>query len=788
MKARYRGFLKSVLPVAAAVLIFLQASPAFTMRITNESLKPIAKVVRKEIRAGRIPGAVVLIGDRKKVRYLKAFGYRAIKPKKLPMTTNTIFDLASLTKVIATTTAVMQLAERGKLGLDEPVSKYWPEFGSNGKEDITIRELLTHYSGLRPDLKLDSDWLGYKTALSKICNQTPTCEPGTHFVYSDINFEILGEVVRRVSGEPLDIYCSKHIFRPLGMKNTFFLPPRSLRKRIAPTEYEHGRSGRILWGEVHDPTARRMGGVAGHAGLFSTASDLAVFAKMLLNRGSIRRAHILDAASVEMMTVPQTPAVRVPPHGLGWSLDAPLSSNRDVLFPAGSFGHKGYTGTFIWIDPVSGTYVIVLTNRVHPYGKGDAEPLREHILALVSKALGPLSERRVLASRPSLKSYYSLMKNNAEKVRTGIDVLEAEKFAPLAGLRVGLITNHSGLDSAGRRDIDLLRRAPHMQLVALFSPEHGLSGDKDEKISSAADPSLGLPVYSLYGDTLRPTEKMLEGIDALVFDVQDIGARFYTYISTMAYAMEEAARKGIAFYVLDRPNPLTGLSVQGPPMDEDLKCFTGYFPLPVRHGMTVGELAQMFDHENGIGADLHVIRMKGYRRDYWYDDTGLAWVNPSPNIHNITEAVLYPGVAMVEGSDVSVGRGTATPFELLGAPWVNSRKFASYLNHRSISGVRFIPADFTPQSAPFKNRDCHGVRIILEDRDALNTALLGIEIVGALYRLYRDNFNIDQTLQMVGSRKVVQSVKNGVNPKIIARQWQKDLDRFRKLRSRYLLY
>jgi len=787
MNALCGGFLKSALGVAAAVLI-LQALPASAMRIPDEGLKPIAKIVRKEIRAGRIPGAVVLIGDKKKVRYLKGFGYRAIKPKKMPMTTNTIFDLASLTKVIATTTAVMQLVEKGSLGLDDPVSKYWPEFGANGKEDVTIRELLIHYSGLKPDLKLDSEWLGYDTALLKICDQTPTCQPGTRFLYSDINFEILGEIVRRVSEKPLDVYCEAHIFRPLGMKNTFFKPPRSFRKRIAPTEYEHGTSGNMLWGEVHDPTARRMGGVAGHAGLFSTASDLALFAKMLLNGGSMRNAHILDATSVEMMTLPQTPGDRIPPHGLGWSLDAPLSANRDALFPAGSFGHKGYTGTFIWIDPVSGIYIIVLTNRVHPYGKGDAEPLRQQILSVVSKALGPLSESRVLARRPALKSYYGLMKNHMERVQTGIDVLEAENFAPLSGLRVGLITNHSGLDSTGRRDMDLLRRAHNLKLVALFSPEHGISGDLDEKISSATDSSFGLPVYSLYGDTLRPTEKMLDGIDALVFDVQDVGARFYTYITTMAYAMEAAAGKGIAFYVLDRPNPITGLTVQGPPMDEDLKCFTGYFPLAVRHGMTVGELAQMFDQEDRIGADLHVVRMKGYRRDYWYDETGLAWVNPSPNIHNITQAILYPGVAMVEGSDVSVGRGTTTPFELLGAPWIRAAKFASYLNHRRIKGVRFTPTDFTPQSGTFKNRGCHGVRIILEDRDALDTALLGIEIVSALYHLYREDFNIDKTLHMVGSRKAVQSVKDGVDPKIIAGQWQKDLERFKKIRARYLLY
>lgn len=374
------------------------------------------------------------------------------------------------------------------------------------------------------------------------------------------------------------------------------------------------------------------------------------------------------------------------------------------------------------------------------------------------------------------------------RVKTGIDVLEAENFAPLAGLRVGLITNHSGQDSAGQSTVEILRRAPGIKLVAIFSPEHGLSGRMDREVSSGIDPSSGLPVYSLYSGARRPTEKMLEGLDALVFDVQDAGVRFYTYITTMGYAMEAAARKGLSFYVLDRPNPITASFVQGPVMDRDMESFTGYFPLPVRHGMTVGELASLFNSENKIGVNLHVVRMRGYERADWYDNTGLIWVPPSPNLHTLREAVLYPGVAMVEGANVSVGRGTGTPFELVGAPWVQADELAAYLNGRKIQGVRFTPVDFIPESDRYKTKVCHGVSISLEDREILDPTVLGIEIAAALYKLFPGDFQIHKALSLIGSQKVLQAIEEGYDPRTIADNWQKPLEDFISLRSKYLLY
>ena len=762
------------------MLSVVTATSASSQVLREEQWVPIAEMAKKEIQAGNIPGAVILIGNQGKVVYRRAFGFRAQKPKKVPMTTDTIFDMASLTKVIATSTAVAQLVEMGKLNLEDPVAKYWPEFKVNGKEAITVRDLFTHYSGLRPDLDLKPNGSGYDTALRMVEEEKPLLPPGMSFIYSDINFIILGELVSRISGESLDVYCVDHIFKPLEMKDTGFKPSLPLRSRIAPTQHQHGTTGKILWGEVHDPVAYSMGGVAGHAGLFSTADDLAIFAQMLLDGGSREGVQVLSPPMVKKMTTPQSPPDKMPLRGLGWNIDSSLASE-------GSYGHKGFTGTGIWIDPASKTYVIILTNRVHPNGKGKVESLRTKILSFVNEAIGPVSVERILAGRP-LPSQYEQGESHNEKVQMGIDVLATEKFASLAGLRVGLITNHSGIDSVGRRTVDILHLAPDVKLAAIFSPEHGFSGKADRKVSSVKEPLTGLPIYSLYGDVVRPTQKMLVGLGALVFDIQDAGARFYTYITTMGYAMEACAKKGIPFYVLDRPNPINASLVQGPVLDSNLRSFTGYFPLPVRHGMTVGELAEMFNVERKIGVKLHVIKMRGYERSHWYDETGLLWLSPSPNLQTLTETILYPGVAMVEGANVSVGRGTTTPFELLGAPWINGDELASYLNSRRIQGVRFTPLDFTPNSSRFKNQLCHGVQIVLLDRQGLDSPALGIEIASALYGLYPKDFQLDKTLGLIGSRKVLQAVKDGQDPTSIVRDWQGPLEQFCKLRSKYLLY
>jgi uncharacterized protein YbbC (DUF1343 family)/CubicO group peptidase (beta-lactamase class C family) len=783
------------LPLIAAFcgLLILAESGCATAagrQLSPSALEEIAPITRREIQAGRIPGAVVVIGHDGRIVYRRAFGDRALRPSPVPMTTDTIFDLASVTKAVATATAIMQLVERGGLRLDAPAATYWPAFGAHGKRAITIRDLLTHYSGLPPDLDTSAKWSGYRAAMRRITATRPVCARDTRYIYSDINFEALGEIVRRVSGMPLNRYSRKFIFAPLAMRDTFFHVPPSMRSRVAPTDPS---ADPLVPPHVQDSTAYRMQGVAGHAGLFSTAGDLAIFAQMMLDEGRRGQARILTPASVEEMTAPMSPRGEPRLRGLGWDLGPVLAANRYQLPPAGSYGHKGYSGTMLWIDPVTGTYVVILTNRVYMGAGGDAELLRTRILAVVAEAAGDLSSADVLKRDPALAAWCGsnhgcMRTGESRRVETGADLAESSHFAALKGLRVGLITNRAAVDSAGRDLLHVMRAAPGLRLVALFTPEHGFSAFAEGDVASGVEEKSGVAMFSLYGTARRPTSEMLSGIDALVFDLQDSGARFYTYPTTMAYAMEAAARRGIEFFVLDRPNPISAAIVQGPVMDSDLRSFTGYFAMPTRHGMTIGEMAEMFNAENRIGARLHVIAMRGYRRGDWFDQTGLAWIAPSPSLRTLTETTLYPGVAMVEGTNVSVGRGTGTPFELVGAPWVTSDALSSYLNARAIAGLHFAAADFTPAASTYAGRACHGVRIFLDDRTELNSPALGIELASALHHLYGREFDLEKALAMVGSRRVLDEIAAGEDPRAIVAGYQARLDRFRLLRAQFLLY
>jgi uncharacterized protein YbbC (DUF1343 family) len=759
--------------------------------------------VDRAIAADEIPGAVILVSRRGHTEVHCAYGQRALLPVPEKMTLDTVFDAASLTKVVATTSAVLKLMEEGKVRLNDPVVRYLPEFAANDKGDITLRHLLTHTSGLRPIPRLPEKWQGTEAVLKAIYDDTLVAAPGARFLYSDCGFILLGELVRRVSGLPLDEYTVRNIFAPLGMNDSRFNPPASWRAHIAPTEEidlptgEKAGSGkgRILRGVVHDPRARGMGGVAGHAGLFTTAADLAKFARMLLAQGALPggKPRLFAQATIALATSPQTPPWSPSLRGLGWDIDTVFSAPRGDLFPAGtSFGHTGFTGTSIWIDPASESFVILLTNSVHPRVRPAISSLRSRLATVFARQIGagpasttPIQRSVGAALRPYAPGGYAL--RNGE-TKTGIDVLVEEDFASLRGKRVGLITNHTGIDRTGRSTIDLLHKAEGVKLVALFSPEHGIRGEFDDKVASSVDARTGLTIHSLYGETRRPTDKMLEGIDTLVFDIQDAGIRFYTYTVTMAYAMEEAAKRGIAFYVLDRPNPLGGEAIEGPLLDKDRLNFVGYFPMPVRYAMTLGELAHMFNAENKIGADLHVIKLKDWRRGDYFESTGLLWTAPSPNLRSLDAAVLYAGVEILQSGGVSVGRGTDTPFELFGAPWIRARELAAELNRRFIPGVRFVPTRFTPRSGQHKDAACEGVALIITDRGSLHGMLMGLEIAAALWRLYPQNFALDKTITLVGSKRAIEAIKaSNIRVKIID-EFADDMDAFRKIRAQYLLY
>ena len=376
----------------------------------------------------------------------------------------------------------------------------------------------------------------------------------------------------------------------------------------------------------------------------------------------------------------------------------------------------------------------------------------------------------------------------AERTKTGIDVLEEQKFAPLQGKRVGLITNPTGLDSARRRTIDVLAHAPGVKLVALFSPEHGIGGRADDAVANSSDEATGLRIYSLYGESRRPTAEMFANLDAVVYDIQDAGVRFYTYVTTMGYCMEQAAKQHVAFFVLDRPDILGGEVIEGPILDADKTSFVAYFPMPVRFAMTLGELAQMFNAENKIGADLHVIAMQNWRRSETYDETGLTWIAPSPNLRTLHAAFPYPGIEILQAGGISVGRGTDTPFDLFGAPWIHASDLVAELEKRHIPGLKVAQTEFTPTAALYKGEKCEGVALTVTDRRSFRSIVMGLEIILALHKLYPHNFDVAKTIELIGSQSTVDALERGEEPRAIVATWSSDLDRFRATRQKYLIY
>ena len=812
-------------------------------------LAEIDTAITQAISEKQLPGAVLWL-ERDGQHYSKAYGNRAVSPRAEAMTPDTIFDAASLTKVVATTPAVLLLIEQGQVRLDSTAHHYIPEFKDGGKETITVRQLLTHTSGLRPDVSTKPPWTGAGTAIRLACEEKLQAPPGTVFRYSDINFFLLGEIVQRVTGRKLEEYCAREIYEPLKMPDTRYLPPREQQARIAPTEPANGV---MLRGTVHDPTARYMGGVAGHAGLFTTAADLSRYARMLLNNGELDDVRLFKPETVALMTGVQTPAGMVARRGFGWDIDTGYSRPRGRLFPLGSYGHTGFTGTALWLDPFSKTFWIFLSNRVHPDGKGNILPLQYELGTLAAEAVGRFDFSNVAGALPARTNYFASLNTNTSSpalrapspplraeerdgqrrlgassnapvatatpraelpnvpkpelpgVLNGIDVLVKQSFRPLKKLRLGLVTNHTGQDRWRNPTIDLLHHAPGVELKALFSPEHGIRGALDEHVTNSVDEATGLPVFSLYpripkkapGQTerdynamamrlRRPDPAQLKGLDALVFDIQDIGCRFYTYSATLGLCLEAAGDAKLKLFVLDRVNPIGGLVVEGPIYSGD-PSFVAFHSLPLRHGMTVGELAKLFNAERRFHADLTVIPCEGWTRGMWFDATALPWRNPSPNMRSLAAAELYPGVGLHE-SALSVGRGTDKPFEQIGAPYIDDMLLAAELNKAGLAGVRFMPVRFTPAYSTFKDQPCAGVSILVTDRDRLPSVDVGIVIALTLRRLYPDDYALDKIGPLLRHPSTLEAIKTGQSLARIKEGWEPDLQQFKKRREEFLLY
>ncbi|MCU1227103.1 MAG: sodium solute transporter superfamily [Edaphobacter sp.] len=837
--------------VAAAMVLLLAATqlavPAGAVaevrasNTSNETLQSsttnvpdfsaVSTLINQSIAAKKLPGAVVLINHNGRKVFEQAYGNRALEPTVEPMTEDTIFDMASLTKCLATATAVMQLYEAGKFQFDDPVAKYLPEFAANGKESVTIRELLTHYSGLPPDVDLKTAWTGKQTGIDLALNSKLETASGTAFKYSDINFITLGALVEKLSGESLDQYAAKHIFQPLGMTHTRYLPPASWTSNIAPTAHNDDgplADDKLLRGAVHDPTTRRMGGVAGHAGVFSTAGDVNLYAQALLDKLLHDTGPFpLKQATLRLMTTPEQPSTALPgatiftpdgkpttgiaTRGFGWDINTAFSRPRGEIFPIGSFGHTGFTGTTLWMDPGSDTFVILLSNAVHPRGNPPISALRGQVATAAAQALNLY---------PS--SISSSAASPAEPTLTGIDVLESTHFAALLEvshrhkdhLRLGLMTNQTGLDSKGNRTIDILNKSiPEVELKTLFSPEHGILGVKDSTdVGNDTDPITHLPVISLYGakdSDKRPSHESLKDLDAVVIDLQDAGVRFYTYEAVVGYFLEAAAQEKavgheLEVVVLDRPNPIAGVAVQGPVSDPGRDSYTNYMPLPIRHGLTLGELARYINGERRLpspvspnvqvplNAKLTVVAMQNWERRQYFDETHLPWTNPSPNLRNLTAATLYPGLGLLDATNVSVGRGTERPFEQIGAPYIDSPALAAYLTKRKIAGVTFAPISFPVAEDgnhyPSHGKTIPGIALTLTDRNALDAPELGIEVISALYRLYRAQFNLAKADHLIASVNTMLALQNNEDPRAMAAAWNAELEAFKQRRQAYLLY
>lgn len=727
----------------------------------------IDAAVAQAIASQSVPGAVIVVGRHDRILLRRAYGFRELEPTPAAMTPDTVFDLASVTKPIATATSIMVLVERGAIGLDDLLAKYVPECDVEGKRSITIRHLLLHVSGLPADIAKDDFAHGRAEAVRHICATRLRGVPGAISIYSDLGFMLLEEVVRRVTSRELPQFAREAVFAPLGMNDTTFLPPEELRQRVAWTEYVDGE-----WraGVVHDPRAYLLGGVAGHAGLFSTADDLALYARAILGGGAVDGRRMLSPETVATMIAPHDVPGGI--RALGWSIESQWRG--DGLSPR-AIGHLGYTGTALWIDPDKDLFTIVLTNRVHPDGKGDSKPLLARVNTLVAAAIGPPAGRVACP-------------DTSEGVLTGIDVLRAEGFERLKGMRVGLITNASGRARDGTSTVDLLLGAPGVKLAALFTPEHGLDAAHAGKIGDSRDDRSGLPIYSLYGDAFAPSAGSLTGIDALVFDVQDVGVRFFTYAATMLQAMKAAREHGVRFIVLDRPNPIDGIDVAGPVLVPPTSSFVNYHSLPIRHGMTMGELATLLNADERLGVALSVVTMRGWRRDAYGDETGLPWTNPSPNLRSVDEAVLYPAIGLLEATNLAVGRGTDAPFERIGAPWINASSLAVALAAEALPGVVFTPEDFTPDADRYAGRLCHGVHVTVRDRARFEPVQTGLAIARVLRRLYRHDWEFAKLDRLLVHPEAMSAIDAGVPLAAVVQTYRAELAAFMTKREKYLLY
>jgi uncharacterized protein YbbC (DUF1343 family) len=725
------------------------------------------QVLRDSIQGRAFPGCTVQVGSDQQPFWTAAFGYHDYSDAT-PVTVDAIYDLASVTKVAGTTTVLMRLVALGKVRLDDPIGRWLPEFLADTpdpeqraqRERVTVEHLLTHSSGLGPWRPFHQQVDSYTDLIAEACRVPLVAEPGESHRYSDIGLMLAGEVAARAGGRPLAELERELVFDPLGMTNTWRCPPAELLSRIPPTEID-AATGELVHGVVHDENARAGEGQTGHAGLFATAEDLGKLAAELL-RAARGQSRLFPRQVVEQFFEPrQVGGIR---RAVGWNI-VPDSGGRLL-------SHTGFTGTSMQLDLRRNRYIVLLTNRVHPTRDNQQiGRVRREVRAAVERQFESMDH-------------------------PGIERQFAELQQTLEGKRVGLLTNPSSVDAEYRFLADRLHASSQVTLVCLFAPEHGLRGDRQagQKVQDYVDDATGLPVYSLYSQRRIPTPEQLAEFDVLLCDLQDVGARFYTFVWTVVSVMEAAARENKRVVIFDRPNPIGLAHMEGAPtrLNAGLvgPVWSGQpFGVPTRHGMTVGEIATLVNEawaENK--ADLTVVRVPGYSRSTRFVETGYPWVMPSPNMPTLDTAAVYPGTCVFEGTNLSEGRGTTRPFELIGAPFVQPRRVVARLNDAGLPGVRFREAWFTPTFEDHADQLCGGVQVHVTDPDAFQPVRTGLVMLKAFCDLYPKQVTVTSfASRLMGVPDLHHRIWTESADSLID-DWQADLLEFQQLRQPYLLY
>jgi uncharacterized protein YbbC (DUF1343 family)/CubicO group peptidase (beta-lactamase class C family) len=719
----------------------------------------IKKAFKEALKESQAPGGVLYIGDSHSTHLHIASGNRQTFPKMKPAKKDTLYDLASVTKVVGTATAIMQLRDLQKLSLDQPITDFVPLPELN---QITLKHLLTHTSGLVAVERYFTSMTSLDAMLQRYAKEGIEYLPNVEHLYSDVGYMLLGRVVEEASREPLDTYCNKHIFTPLDMNRTSYNPPKAWLNNCAPTENDPWR-GKLVHGEVHDENTWAVGGISGHAGIFSNALDLAKFCRGLMT-GKILK---LDSLR-EMTTMNIKPLY--PWQGLGWQID-PWSTKKTGFLPSRvAFGHTGWTGTSIWMDLDKDLFTILLSNTCHPNREDrDNETLRR----IVHTAIG--------------NSFYT-----HTNTHTGLDRLIRENFKVIEDRRIALLTNHAAVDQHGRHILDVLGYAPDLQLKRLYSPEHGIRGQAEagEKIEGQES---SIPVTSLYGKQKAPELDELKQIDVFLIDLQDIGARYYTYMATMKACLEACAQADVPVVVLDRPNPVNGITIEGP-IAQNTTSLVSSTAIPIRHGMTMGELAVWFQENDLKHANLQldINYLDNWQPHRMFDECTLPWFPPSPNMPDPHTALLYVGTCLIEGTNLNEGRGTETPFKILGAPWLDTKAVLKEISPKDSVGCRLESKKYTPVSIPgkasnpkYNNEECNGIRIHIHEPKKVHAFQLTIAVLTAIQKIQPDKLEFNSFFDtLAGGPDIRERFKKGQSANKIIKAYQTELEQFNQQRPR----